>query len=41
MPDRVPLEPLNDVEKLLSMLRFDSREKLKDMGFETGTETIK
>jgi len=26
-------EPLNDVERFLSLLRFDSRGKLKDFGF--------
>ncbi len=28
------LEPLNDVERFLSMIRFDSREKLKDLPLE-------
>ena len=29
-------EPLDDLERFLSMMRFDSREKLKDSPFELG-----
>jgi hypothetical protein len=29
-------EPLDDVERFLSMMRFDSREKLRDLPFELG-----
>ena len=27
--------PTDDVERFLAMLRFDSREKLEDLGFDT------
>jgi hypothetical protein len=30
------LEPLNDVERFLSMIRFDGREKLEDFQLENG-----
>ena len=30
------LEPLNDGERFLSLLRFDSRGKLKDLGLKLG-----
>ena len=29
-------EPLDDLERCLSMMRFDSREQLKDLPFESG-----
>jgi hypothetical protein len=32
IPVGAQLEPLNDVERFLSLLRFDSRGKLKDFG---------
>ena len=35
------LEPLKDVERFLSMLRFDSREKLKDFGLDLETSVYK
>ena len=35
-PVEAQLEPLNDVERFLSLLRFDSRGKLKDFGLKLG-----
>ena len=34
--DRLLYEPFDDVERFLSLLRFDSREKLKNLPLEKG-----
>jgi len=36
-----PLEPLNDLERFLAMLRFDSRKKLDQLNIELGTDCVK
>ncbi len=37
VPVGAQLEPLNDVERFLSMLRFDSREKLDQLDINLGS----
>ena len=41
VPPEAQLEPLTDVERFLSLIRFDSRGKVKDLGLEIDSGTKK